>query len=327
MENAPIILFAYNRPKHLNNLLDSLAANAEAKDSLLYIYCDGAKEDAHQSTIENINEVRKIAGQEKRFKQCFVKMQEKNKGLGTSIIDGVTELINQFGKIIVLEDDLLLSPYFLYYMNDYLRRYANHPRVGQIGGSNFFACGAKYPPFFFTAIPDCLGWGTWKDKWQHFNPNSTELLQLLHNSDKMNRFNVYGSYDMEGMLKDQINGKVSSWAIRFQAVCVLNDWMVLYPNPSMTNHIESDEATHANFNIVPPLCLSRPLLQTIEIVEISGVINAMKLSYSGMGDYFGEVKKEVFFKYHRRRIKNNIRNFIRSTFGIKKNVGTTNITA
>ena len=325
MENAPIILFAYSRPIHLNNLLHSLAANAESKDSLLYIHCDGAKEGTHQSIIENINEVRKIARQEKRFKQCIVKVQEKNKGLGTSIIDGVTEIINQFGKIIVLEDDLILSPYFLYYMNDSLRRYENHSNVGQIGGSNFFACGPKYPSIFFTAIPDCLGWGTWKDKWQHFNPISNELLQLLQNSNKMDRFNVYGSYDMEGMLKDQINGKVSSWAIRFQAVCVLNDWMVLYPNPSMTNHIESAEATHANFNIVPPLCLSKPVLQTVETVEIPRVIKAMKLSYSGMGDYFGEVKKDLYFKYHRRRIKNNIRNFIRSSFGIKKNVGNTTL--
>lgn len=325
MENAPIILFAYSRPAHLNNLLDSLAANAEAKDSLLYIYCDGAKDGASQDTIDNINEVRKIAGQEHRFKQCIVKVQEKNKGLGTSIIDGVTEIINQYGKIIVLEDDLILSPHFLYYMNDSLRRYENHPQVGQIGGSNFFACGAKYPSLFFTAIPDCLGWGTWKDKWQLFNPNSTELLQLLRNSDKMDRFNVYGSYDMEGMLKDQISGKVSSWAIRFQAVCVLNNWMVLYPNPSMSNHIESAEATHANLNITPPLCISRPLLQTIKIEENAEVIKAMKLSYSGMGDYYGNVKKEIYFKYHRRRIKNNIRNFIRSAFGMKKNVRATNI--
>lgn len=318
MPYAPIILFAYSRPVHLQNLLNSLAANQEAKDSMLYIYCDGAKEGADANTREKIQRVRQVAHQENRFLQTIVKEQPRNKGLGTSVIDGVTELVNEYGKIIVLEDDLILSPYFLYYMNDALIRYEHHPNVGQIGGSNFFACGKKYPPFFFMPIPDCLGWGTWKNKWQHFNPDSTQLLQKLKESGKMDRFNVYGSYDMEGMLRDQISGKVSSWAIRFQAVCILNNWMVLYPNPSMSNHMESPEATHANLNITPPLCNEKPLLETVSLTELPAVVKAMKLSYSGVGDYFGNVKKEIFFKYHRRRIKNNIRNFIRSVFGIKK---------
>jgi glycosyltransferase involved in cell wall biosynthesis len=312
MEKAPIILFTYSRPSHTKNLLNSLAKNNEAKDSVLFIYCDGPKDGSNEETLKKIEEVRKIARQEKRFKEVIVKEQNKNKGLGTSIIDGVTEVVSLYGKVIVLEDDLILSPWFLYYMNDALIRYENHPNVGQIAGSNFFACGDKYPDFFFTPIPDCLGWGTWRNKWEHFNSNSKELLELLSRGNKIHKFNVYGTYDMKGMLMDQINGKVSSWAIRWQAVCVMNDWMILYPNPSMTNHVESDEATHANLNITPPLWKSKPELCTKEVKELPEVIKAMKLSYSGYGDYYGNLKKEKSFKYLRKRLSKFIRTIFQS---------------
>jgi hypothetical protein len=108
------------------------------------------------------------------------------------------------------------------------------------------------------------------------------------------------------MLHDQINNNVSSWAIRWQAVCILNNWLIFYPNPSLTNHMESQEATHANVNILPPLA-TRPInTHFLEIKENKNVIKAMKLGYSNRGDYFGKLKRDIILK----KIKNYLTLFL-----------------
>lgn len=309
MKLAPVILFTYSRPVHTQQILDSLAKNAESKYSTLYVYCDGPKENVSREVLAKIDEVREIVKSETRFQQVIIKIQPQNKGLAPSIIQGVSDVINEHGKAIVLEDDLVLSPYFLAYMNDSLIRYEDNNKVGQIGACNFFANGNKFPDRFFIPIPDCLGWATWKNRWEHFNPNSGELLSLLKaNPKKIEIFNAYNSFDFIGMLKMQMEGKVSSWAIRWQAVCVLKGWQSLYPNLSMSNHLESTntDATHANVNIIPPLQEEAPEFETIECMEIDSVIEAMKLGYSGKGDYFGNRKAESLetIKY---RIKSKIK--------------------
>jgi hypothetical protein len=296
MKLAPIVLFVYNRPGHTQRLLDSLAANTESKDSLLYIYCDGAKNNANEDEVRKIEKTREIIDAETRFKDVIITIQSKNKGLANSIIDGVTEIINRYGKVIVLEDDLIVSPFFLAFMNDALERYADTPHVGQIGACNMFACGSKYPSSFFTIPPDCWGWATWKDRWAHFNPDGKQLLEQLESGNLMNKFNVYGSYRMKELLIAQINGLVSSWAVRWTAVCVLNNWLTLYPNPSITNHIESANATHAQINVTPPLMLAGPVFKTVDVIELPKIRRAMMRGYKGIGDYYGNIKMEYKIK-------------------------------
>jgi hypothetical protein len=301
---APIVLFTYNRPWHTQQVLESLAQNEEANDSVLYVYCDGTKENATAHNLVKIEEVRNLVNSENRFKKVVIKVQEKNKGLANSIIEGVSEVVNSHGKVIVLEDDLILSPYFLAYMNDSLDRYKDNLKVGQIGACNFFGCGKNFPDYFFVPLPDCWGWATWKDRWASFNSNVDELTKELENNEgKRHIFNAYGAYDFVGMLDLQKQGKVDSWAIRWQAVCVLKGWLTLYPNPSMTNHVESNEATHMNLNIKPPMTFSSPNFHTVEIEEIDKVITAFKLGYSGKGDYFGKEKNEFEIKEIKRIIK------------------------
>ncbi len=287
---APIVLFTYHRPSHTQQVLDSLYANEESKDSILYIYCDGPKNNADSKTLQKLEETRRIVKKENRFKEVIVVEQVENKGLANSIISGVTEVINKYGTVIVLEDDLILSPYFLYYMNDSLQRYEKNNKVGQIGACNTFANGNKFPNSFFVTMPDCLGWATWKDRWNHFSSDAGKLLQEIQEKDLMLKFNAYGSYDMENMLKAQIGTSGTSWSVRWTAVCILNNWLSLYPNPSMSNHLASNEATHANLNITPPMSKVKPHLSTVDVEELSDVIEAMKKTYAGVGDYYGNIK-------------------------------------
>lgn len=306
MKLAPIVLFTFNRPIHTQNVLNSLSICAEAKDSILYVFCDGAKENVDEIGLSKIQEVRKIVQSENRFKQVIVTIQEKNKGLANSIIDGINEVINEHGKVIVLEDDLVFSPYFLNYMNDSLIRYENNKRVGEIGACNFFANGSKFPNFFFTNMPDTLGWATWKDRWQHFNSDAVYLYKELENKNLMYKFNTHGAYDMEGMLQDQIFGKVDSWAIRWQAVMVLNNWLCLYSNPAFSNHIESIDATHANKNIIPPMQIEKPSFETVDVIELPEVITAIKRGYAGQSDYFGNIKSKYLKKKSGKIIKKTL---------------------
>lgn len=309
---APIVLFTYKRPLHTQQVLDSLAKNAESKKSILYIYCDGIKANAAEEDLAKIDEVRAIVKKEKRFKEVITIFEEQNKGLENSVIDGVTSVVNSHGKVIVLEDDLVVSPFFLSYMNDSLERYENNLAVGQIGACNFFACGKNYPDNFFVPLPDCWGWATWKNRWDFFNPDINKLLHELNKSkDRIYTFNAYGASDFMGMLHDQIQTKSTSWDVRWQAVCVLKGWLTLYPNPSMTNHIESKEATHVNKNITPPIANTPPVFKSVEVIEISKVIRAFKLGYSKKGDYFGK-RKEKITKEKIKLLKKIIRRFLPS---------------
>jgi hypothetical protein len=284
---APIILFAFRRPVHTQKALDSLAANAEARDSTLYIYCDGAKPAARAEQLADIAEVRRIAHAERRFGETIVVERERNLGLANSIVGGVTEVIERHGAAIVVEDDLVVSRYFLKYMNDGLSRYCDNPRVGQIGACNFFACGPRYPRSFFVPLADCLGWATWVDRWRHFEPDVAVLLSKLETAGLRRTFDMDGAYPMEEMLRNQMERHVDSWAIRWQAVCVLQGWWTLYPNRSMTNHIESQVNTHASINILPPLETEDVKYETIPVEENARIMRALKRGYAGIGNADG----------------------------------------
>jgi len=296
---APIVVFTYIRPKHFFNLLNSLAQCEEAKFSNLIVFSDGAKDPQSTQETKAIEEVRDICLNERRFNSVQLIKQDTNQGLANSIIGGVTTVIEKYGSVIVLEDDLIVSPYFLKFMNEALEKYELDERVGQIGACNFFACGSNFPKAFFVPIPDCWGWATWKKNWNQLIKDPKLIFETLQQNKELSfKFNGYGSYDFISLLRSNTENKVDSWAILWHATCILNNWLTLYPNPSLTNHIESVDATHANFNIVPPL-VSTPIdLQNTFIEEKKEVIEAMKLGYSGNGDYFGNLKNRISLWQH-----------------------------
>lgn len=286
------------------NLLNSLSLCAEAKDSDLIIFSDGPKNAEDLKETGAIEKVREICSNERRFNSVKVITQTINQGLANSIIKGVSRVIEEYGKVIVLEDDLIVSPFFLEFMNKALQEYENDERVGQIGACNFFACGEKYPESFFIPIPDCLGWATWKKNWQKLILDSNLIIDTLEKDKKLKlKFNGYGAYDFLSLLKSNVEKEVDSWAIMWHSTCMLNNWLTLYPNPSLTNHLESVEATHANVNIIPPLAMKPIRLERNPVFESKSVIKAMKLGYSGKGDYYGKNKEASLWV--------RLRNFLR----------------
>jgi putative methyltransferase (TIGR04325 family) len=262
-------------------------ANPLAKDSILYIYCDGPKTATNSIEIEKINAVRTFVKSKNWCKETYVIEAETNLGCAPSIVKGVTEVIKKHYKIIVLEDDLILSPFFLDFMNDALNLYENHPKVSSIGACNFFANGDKYPKSFFLPYPDCLGWATWKYRWDFYEYNAEKLLQQLKSKKLIKKFNSNGAFDMEGLLVAQINNEVSAWDVQWTATCILNNWLTLYPNESISQHHYYEDATHSTFNVLPPLLQHKIVLKEQEVTMLPQVLQAMRLGYQGKGDFYG----------------------------------------
>ncbi len=229
---APIVLFIYNRPEHTLKTLEALSRNILADKSDLFIYADGPKENATKEQLLKIQKTRDAAKSQQWCKNVTIIKSEKNKGLAASIISGVSEIVNKYGSIIVLEDDLITSPYFLQYMNDALYIYKDNNKVACINGY-VEPHKKQLPETFFLKGADCWGWATWKRAWDFFNPNGKDLLEELHAKKCEKHFNFDNTFPYVQMLEEQIAGKINSWAIRWLASAYLNEMYCLYPNQSL----------------------------------------------------------------------------------------------
>ncbi len=241
--NAPITLFVYNRLDHTRQTVESLRKNELAQESDLFIFSDGPK---NPETAKEISEIRDYLKTITGFKSITVIEREKNIGLANSIIDGVTDIVTKYGKIIVLEDDLVTSPYFLSYMNQGLDMYEHEDKVASIHGYMYPTKDAL-PETFFIRGADCWGWATWKRAWNIFEPNGQKLLDEIIEQKLQKQFNFGNSYDYLRMLKGQIAKRNNSWAVRWYASAFLKHKLTLYPGTSLVKNIGFDgTGTHSS---------------------------------------------------------------------------------
>ena len=241
MDLAPIALFVFNRPEHTEKTLEALSKNTFAGDSVLYIFSDGPKDNATSEEIEKINQTRALLKNKQWCKEVIIKERKNNLGLANSVISGVTEIVNHYGSIIVLEDDILTGKGFLKYMNDALKMYQNNSLVGCIHGWNYnFADTENSESTFFLKGADCWGWATWSRDWKLFEPDGNKLLDKIKRKKKQFDFDRRGTHKNVQLLEDQINGRNDSWAIRFHASLYLAGKFCLHPTKSIVTNIGLD---------------------------------------------------------------------------------------
>lgn len=233
---APIALFVYNRPGHTASTVNSLLHNEEAKESALYIFADAAKS---VSDSLKTNEVRDFIKSITGMKEINIIYREKNFGLAKSIIEGVSYVLEKHARVIVLEDDLLLSNYFLKYMNEALDLYEKVEKVVSVHGYCYPVKG-KLPETYFLRGADCWGWATWKDRWNSFEQNADVLHEKIVTEKLEYEFDFNGKLNNLRMLKRQIAGEVDSWAIRWHASAFLQNKFTLYPGRSLVDNIGTD---------------------------------------------------------------------------------------
>lgn len=301
MTYAPIALFTYARPDHTRQAIASLLQNPEAARSDLYVFSDGPKTEAKREAVEaNRQYLRTISG----FKSVSVVERSENWGLSRSLIAGITDLTDRFGRVIVVEDDLILSPFFLRYMNEALDKYAHDDRVSAI--SAFLnPVEGDVPETFFLRYFACWGWGTWKRAWQLFEPDARKLLQQMR--WKKNAFDIQGSAAFYGMLYCQKVGLVDSWAVRFYASSFLTNKLVLFPHETLVLQAGMDgsgthskqESSFKNLRLA-----SRPVsVQEMPVVESAVMCRAF-------AHFYRNHYRTPFFKRHYQHFKSFVRRLL-----------------
>lgn len=240
---SPIILTVYNRFEHTKRTVEALKANTLASKSILYVFSDASKND---EDIKDVNEVRKYIHDINGFKEVHITERAENLGLAKNIISCVTEVINKYGRVILVEDDLVSSPYFLKYMNDGLDKYKDNPVVGSISGFTFSKNAMQLPKsydhdIFFFVRPSSWGWATWKDKWNQVDWDIKDYNEFKENPFKKQKFNRGGA-DLTGMLIAQKRGKINSWAIRWSYNFYKKGWLSVYPTISFIDNQGHDNS-------------------------------------------------------------------------------------
>lgn len=259
---SPIILFTYNRPHHTRQTIEALKKNNLASESDLIVFSDNAKKD---EDIDKVRTIRRYVKTIHGFKNVQLIERPENIGLAKNIIDGVSTIINHYGNAIILEDDLVTSPFFLQYMNDALRVYEHEEHVISIHGY-IYPMKTKLPETFFIRGADCWGWATWQRGWNCFNPDGEDLLKKIKLRKLEKTFNFSNSFSYLKMLEDQIIGKNDSWAIRWYASAFLADKLTLYPGHSLVRNIGIDgSGTHCGNNDIAHIPVARTRINVKKI--------------------------------------------------------------
>jgi hypothetical protein len=234
---APILVFVYNRLSHARRTVEHLAANDLAWESDLFVYSDGPR---NREDAERIVDLRGYLRTIEGFRSVSIIERRSNVGLGSSVISGVSEVVQARGAAIVMEDDLVCSKGLLAYMNEALRVYENDEQVMEISGYWYPARGKKLPETFFSTLASSWGWATWARAWRKFEPNAEKLLTGLDSRSDQDRLSFEGSRNFRMGLEKYAAGERDTWLTRWQTSIFLNDGLVLFPNMSLINNIGLD---------------------------------------------------------------------------------------
>jgi hypothetical protein len=299
MSLAPILLFTYNRPAHTSQTLEALLNNKLSKDSELFIFSDGYKNESDKANVQEVRKLIHSIDGFNSFKKINIIENKQNVGLAKNIIAGVTQIVNEYGKVIVLEDDLLTSPWFLTFMNEALDKFESDERIGHIHG--FCYPIDNLPDAFLIKWVGSWGWATWKRSWQLFNADGNMLLKEIQERNLSREFDFNGNYPYTKMLQRQVNGVNDSWAIRWNATLFLNNLLSVNAGKSLVQNIGFDgTGIHSGKDKIHNISLYKYRLNT----DIP-IISENKSARKAFGSYYS--KTNSFFAKAKRRISRYLR--------------------
>lgn len=298
---APIVLFTYNRLDHTRKTIEALQRNVYANNSCLFIFSDAPK---NEHMVDPVHDVRDYLHSVSGFKEIQIIERTENWGLARNIIDGVTDIVNRYGKIIVLEDDIVTSKWFLKYMNDALKLYENEPCVMEISGYQPKIVTKGLPESFFLHFADCWGWATWARAWELFERDPERLIREFSKED-IYHFNFDGAMDFWHQVVQNHDGQIYTWAIFWQAAVVRNNGLMLAVRDSLVDNIGMDgSGEHCGESILwdTDICVEK-------IVRFPMVVEESALGRQRLREFFLQTKPSWMT-----RIKNKVRQLIRRTF-------------
>ena len=292
MTPAPVLFFSYNRPTHTRKSLEALQKNILSGESELFIFSDGARDESDKL---NVWETRKILHSFDGFKTIRIRENIENKGLAENIVQHVSEIVDRYGKVIVVEDDLITSPFFLTFMNEALDKFEQEEKIGHVHGYCYPNLGI--PDTFLIKWTGSWGWGTWKRAWRYFNADGQVLLHEMEERKLTRTFDFNGSYPYTRMLRRQIAGVNKSWAIRWNASLFLADVLSVNAGHSLVQNIGFDgSGTHSgNKEIYKTVLYDKKLsLEIPGITENNDAREAFERYYHKTNSFFAKVKRRLF---------------------------------
>jgi hypothetical protein len=242
MTRAPIAVFVYDRPQHTAETLRTLGRNHLIEESAVYIFADGPKLGADVATLDRIAAVRSIAKAFEASGHVTIVERDENLGLARSIIAGVSAVVHERGRVIVLEDDIVTSPWFLTFMNDALAVYEDEPRVMSVSGYMYpvDTSDVEHSELLFLRHGiSCWGWGTWDRAWAQFEPDANLLMREVRRANRKD-FNWGGAFDYFSMLQGYIDGTNNSWGVRWYASVFRSGGYGIFPVNSLVRNIGWD---------------------------------------------------------------------------------------
>lgn len=300
---APIVLFVYNRPWHTQQTVEALKCCELAADSELYIFADGPKDGATDETLQKIAEVRQYIHSIDGFKSIHIQESLTNKGLANSVIQGVSEVIEKYGKVIVVEDDIVAHPFFLRFMNGALEYYEKAKQIFAISATmERFQVPSNYKKdVFLTYRFGSWGWATWIDRWNTINWDINNYPIFTQQTSSQIKNLIRGGNDLWQMLQAQKNGKIDSWAIRMGYNMSLQRRFCLRPIHSFVNNIGMDNSgTHCGETQVSLL----PLYDKKNYdICLPRRISVKRCVTKNIQSIFQDRKKISVYKCVKRRIK------------------------
>jgi hypothetical protein len=234
---VPIVLFCFNRPEKVDQLLISLSENTEALASDLLIFIDGHRNETDE------NNIRKVISTVESYSSCFksisITQREVNLGCAKNIVSGVSEVLSKYSSAIILEDDLEVSKSFLNYMNRAICEYRDDSRVWHIGGYSEVDIELDIEEVYFSRMMNCWAWATWSDRWQNFSKNEEEILEYF-GSEEIKKFNMNGTYNLYRGLVENFEGISETWAVFWYASIFRHNGLCLYPAKSLVRNTGND---------------------------------------------------------------------------------------
>lgn len=318
MELSPIVLFVYNRPWHTSKTLEALMANDLADQSILYIYADGPKPNASNEELERIEEVRSVIREKQWCKDVIIAEMQTNKGLANSIIDGVTEIVNKYGKIIVLEDDIVTTRGFLKYMNNALQVYEEEELVMHVSAYIYpYSCKCIEQTIFLKIL-SCWGWGTWSRAWKLYNHNVDDHVNYFNTIKKIRKFNIEGHANYYRQLIYNKENLGYTWAVRWYSSWLRAGGVSIFPNLSLIRNIGFDasgENIHQNSNkYVTPTTEYISVLRSNKITENVNVRKSIDKFYKTLNK--DRLLKKILNKLTKYMIVKKLRNMLSFTLNI-----------
>lgn len=285
----PVIIFAYNRPIHLNSLLESLQRNDFSNETEVFLFIDKCgDEKIHSLLLE-------IANYNWNFKSINLTVHEKNIGLKNNILFGLNTIFENYEAAIVLEDDLILDKYFLEYMNSSLNKYKDKKTVFHVNGWSYPQIFPRQKSNFIGSLATPWGWGTWKDRWENFDINFQNSDLIVNESTKnLKKFNFYNLVKFSGQLNANITGKISTLDIFWYQYIFFKNGLTIFPKFSLVSNSGFDgSGMHCGIsNKYEYKLKNRPLGLFNESLR-KDWINEISTFY-----FYFNLKVKDFFSYH-----------------------------